>query len=245
MTGRADNMLDEVAAELALGHRIEGVARKFLPQQRFEGELLDLALQLLRTLLGLASQILDLSLHGGDLLFLLADPQGQGGFGLLLGLIADGTKLRLHLLLDRQLHLALGVVELALLSDQVGLGLLGFGQLGVALPQHLVELGDLFDLGVDVDGDQALRLLGFGRRDTTAFFIDLGGHLRIDGVPGRGDLRLLVANDRFPTGYLGFFSGELVLVPPAGVFNQRRRQRFRQLDLRSAIWARQCWFGHG
>jgi hypothetical protein len=70
-------------------------------------------------------------------------------------LVTHGTELGLHLLLDRQVHLALGVVELALLSDQVGLGLLGFGQLGVALPQHLVEVGDLFDLGVNVDGNEA------------------------------------------------------------------------------------------
>jgi hypothetical protein len=39
-----------------------------------------------------------------------------------------------------------------LLLDQVGLSLLRFGQLGVALLQHLVEVGDLFDLGVNVDG---------------------------------------------------------------------------------------------
>jgi hypothetical protein len=159
------------------------------------------------------------------------------------GLVANDTELGLHLFLDREAHLALGVVELALLSDQVGLGLLGFGQLGVALPKHLVEVGDFFDLLVDVDGDQALRLPGLGRRDATALFIDLGGHCGVDGIPGCGDLRLLITNGRFPTGDLSFFSGELVLVPPAGVLDERRRQRFRQLDLGSASWTGECWFG--
>jgi hypothetical protein len=58
--------------------------------------------------------------------------------------------------------------------------------------------------------------------------------LRVDGIPGGGDLRLLLANGRFSTGDFGLFSGQLVLVPPARGFDQRRRQRFRQLDLRSA-----------
>jgi hypothetical protein len=140
LTGRADDPLDQVAAEFALGHGFEDVTRKFLPQQGFEGELLDLALQLLRALFGLAPQIFDLALHRGDLFFLLADPQGQGGFGLVFRLVANGP---------------------------------------------------------------------------------------------------------FAAGDLGFFSGELVLVPPSRVFNERCRQRFRQLDLGSATWASQCWFGHG
>jgi hypothetical protein len=37
----------------------------------------------------------------------------------LLGLVAHGTELGLNLFLDGQVHLALGVVELALLFDQV------------------------------------------------------------------------------------------------------------------------------
>ena len=154
------------------------------------------------------------------------------------------AELGLHLFLDRQVHLALGVVELALLSDQVGLGLLGFGQLGVALPQHLVEVGDLFDLGVNVDGDQALRLLGLGGRDPTALFVDLAATWASMASLAAAICCLLVANGRFSTGDLGLFSGQLVLVPPAGVFDQRRRQRFRQLDLRSASWAGEGWFGH-
>jgi hypothetical protein len=81
-------------------------------------------LQLLRALLGLAPQVFDLALHRRDLFFFLPDPQRQGGFGLLLGLVAHGAELGLHLFLDRQVDLALGVVELALLFDQVGLGLL-------------------------------------------------------------------------------------------------------------------------
>jgi hypothetical protein len=155
------------------------------------------------------------------------------------------TELGLNLSLNRQVHLALGVVELALLSDQVGLGLLGFGQLGVALLQHVVEFSDLFDLGVNVAGDQALRLLSFCRGDTTALFIDLFGHCGVDGILGGGDLRLLVANGRFAVCDLGLFSGQLVLVPFSGGLDERRRERFRQLDLRSACRAGEGRFSHG
>jgi hypothetical protein len=174
-----------------------------------------------------------------------SNANGQRFLGLLFRLVAHGAELGLNLFLDGQVHLTLGVVELALLSDQVGLGLLGFGQLGVALPQHVVEVGDLFDLGVNIDGHEALRLLGLGRRDATALFIDLGGHLRVDGISGRGDLRLLVANGCFSACDLGFLSGQLGLKTLAGDFDQRRRQRFRQFDLRSASWASEGWFGHG
>jgi hypothetical protein len=81
--------------------------------------------------------------------------------------------------------------------------------------------------------------------EAAALFIDFGGDLRVDGIPGRGDLRLLVANGGFSTGDFGLFSGELVFVPPARVFDERRGQRFRQLDLRSASRAGESWFGHG
>jgi hypothetical protein len=91
LTGRTDHPLYQVAAELALGYGLKHVARKFLAQQRFECKLLNLALQLLRALFGFAPQVFDLSLHRRDLFFLLPDPQGQGGFGLVFGLIADGT----------------------------------------------------------------------------------------------------------------------------------------------------------
>jgi hypothetical protein len=42
--------------------------------ERFEGELLDLALQLLRALVGLAPQVFDLPLHRGDLFLSIAFP---------------------------------------------------------------------------------------------------------------------------------------------------------------------------
>jgi hypothetical protein len=108
----------------------------------------------------------------------------------------------------------------------------------------LVEVGDLFDLGVNVDGDEAFCLLGLGLCDAAALFVDLGGHLRVYGFPGHGDLRLLIANGRFPTSDLRLFAGQLGLKTPAGDFDQRRRQRLRQLDLRSATWAGEGWFGH-
>jgi autotransporter passenger strand-loop-strand repeat protein len=107
----------------------------------------------------------------------------------LLGLVANRTELGLHLFLDRQVHLALGVVELALLFDQVGLGLLGFGQLGVALLQYLVQFGDLLDLGLNVDGNQAFRLLGLGRCDAAA--VSAGGTASDFAVSSGGTANVL------------------------------------------------------
>ena len=205
---------------------------------------MNFALQLLRALLGFTFQVLDLPLHRGDLLFLLSDPQGQSRLGLLLRLVANGGQLGLHLFLDGQVDLALGVVEFALLSDQVGLGLLGFGQLGVPLPEHFVEVGDFLCPCVQIGLDKALGLQGLSDRDLAAFLVEPRGHFGVDGLPGRGHLLLLVTNGGFASGDLGLFLGELDLVPPARVGDQRRRQRLRQLDLGAASWAGQGWFGH-
>jgi uncharacterized protein len=90
-------------------------------------------LQLLRALLGLAFEVLDLPLHRGYLLFLLPNPQVESCPGLLLCLVANGRQLSLHPVLDGQIDLAFGVVEVALLADKVGLSPLGVGQFGVPL----------------------------------------------------------------------------------------------------------------
>jgi hypothetical protein len=47
LAGWPDDSLNQITAELALGHRLDQVTSKPLPQQSFEGEFLNLALQLL------------------------------------------------------------------------------------------------------------------------------------------------------------------------------------------------------
>jgi hypothetical protein len=93
--------------------------------------------------------------------------RSQTGFGLLLRLIARG--LRAAWILNGQVHLPLGVVELALLSDQVGLSLLGFRQPGVALFEHFVEFRDFLGLILKVNGDYAVGLLCLCGNDLAAF----------------------------------------------------------------------------
>ena len=245
MSGGSDNMLYQVAAEFALWHRIEGVARKFLAQQPFERELLNFALQLLRALFGLALQIFDLPLHRCDLLFLFSDLETQRIFGFLFGLLANCGQLGLHLLLDGQVDLAHGIVEFALLSDQIGLRLLRLGELGVTLLQHVVEFGDLPGPVFQIGGEQPLGFLGLGRCDSPALFINLGGHLRVDVLPGHGNFVALLPDGRFPCSNFGLLAGDLGLISLAGVGDQRSRERLRQLYLGAAGRAGQCWFGHG
>ncbi len=99
--------------------------------------------------------------------------QGESRFGLLLRLVANCGQLGLHLFLDGQVDLALGVVEFALLSYQVGLRLLRFGQLGVALLEHFVQVGDFLGPGIKVGRDEALGLLRLGGGDLAAFLVEL------------------------------------------------------------------------
>jgi hypothetical protein len=49
----------------------------------------------------------------------------------------------------------------------------------------------------------------------TALFVQLGGYVSVDGLPGRGDLRLLLANACFPACDLCFLAGELLFKTPA------------------------------
>ena len=107
--------LHQVAAKLAFTDGLDQIERELLPQRCLELQLLHFALQLLRPLFQLALHFLELALRRGDRLLLLAHFQRQPLFRILLCLVADGGQLGLHLLLDGELHLALGVVELALL----------------------------------------------------------------------------------------------------------------------------------
>lgn len=68
-------------------------------------------------------------------------PQFQAFLGFAFSLAAHFSQIGLHALFDGQFQLAFGVVQFALLFNQLGLGLLGFGQFGVANFQHFVQVG--------------------------------------------------------------------------------------------------------
>lgn len=142
----AGHRMHHVAAKLPLGHRREDVGRKRLLEHGLDLELLHLPLELLRALFRPPLELLDLLLHGGDRLLLLGHLELEIAFGLALGLLAGGRERFLHPLLDRELELALRIVELALLAQGVGLGLLRRGELLIAFGKHGVEVGDLWAL---------------------------------------------------------------------------------------------------
>ncbi len=88
---------------------------------------------MLRSLLGLALQLLDLLLHAEDGLLPLLDLQLHRLLGLCLGARLDFGLRFAHALLDREVQLALRVVQLARLLERLGLGLLRFLKLSRAL----------------------------------------------------------------------------------------------------------------
>lgn len=100
-------------------------ARELRAQIGFQFQLEHFALPLLRALLGLAAQVFDLPLHGGNCL--LSQPQLHSVFRLKPRLVADRRKRLLHLLLDGQLQLAAGIIEFSLLGEQISLRLLRLG----------------------------------------------------------------------------------------------------------------------
>lgn len=72
-------------------------------------------------------------MHRRDGLVPLCNFQPDGVLGFLFRLLARRAERFLHALLDGQVHLAPGVVEFPLLADQLGLGFLRLGELGVLL----------------------------------------------------------------------------------------------------------------
>ena len=120
--------LQHVAAELAFRHGLNRVARKFRGKQRFQLQFLNFSLKLLRALLGAPFQVFDLSLHRGNGLIFLHHFEFQFFFGFFFGLVAFRAEIGLHSLFDRQVQLALGIVQLALFTDQLGLGFLGLAE---------------------------------------------------------------------------------------------------------------------
>jgi hypothetical protein len=104
-----------------------------------------------------------------------------------------------------------------LLADQVSLGSQSVGQLGVALLEHFVEVGDFICPGLQIGLDKALGLQGLSDGDFAAFLVKPRGHFGVDLMPRGGQLLLLVTDGRFAGEDLCLFLSELALVPRARV----------------------------
>jgi hypothetical protein len=139
----AKHAVHHIAAELALGHRLDQVTREAVAEQGFKLDLERFTLQLLRALLGLPAQFLDLALHAGDLGLLFRDLGLQRVLSLEPCLVANGTEVLLDLLLHHEVHLTLGFLKLAFLAQHLGLDPLGFGKLRVVGGEHLLQFRTL------------------------------------------------------------------------------------------------------
>jgi hypothetical protein len=242
---RPEHAMQHIAAEFAFRHRLNQVTREAGAQRLLELKLQGLALQLLRALLGLAFQVLDLALHGGHLLLLFEQAELEAFFGLLLGLVAHGGQRLLHLLFDGQVHLAASVVQLALLADQLGLGLLGFGQLAFALTQHALQVQELPVLLVEIGGRELLCLAAFLRDDGLALNGDLFGHVLGNGGLLLGEQGLLAGDLALPLGDLGVLLGHRMLELLARGREHRSGELLRELDFGRAVRALDGGLGHG
>ena len=229
------HVLDRIAAELALGDRRDGVVREAAAQQRFELQLLHLALQLLRALLGFALQLLDLLLHAEDRLLPFLDLQLHRLLGLGLGALLDFRLLLAHALFDGKVQLAPGVVQLPRLPQGLGLRFLRLLKLDRAL---IGELGLLFQqliLVVQIERELGRRLLLLFRRDLLALALQPLRDLRVDRFLGLFDRLGLRADGRLALGDLGFLLAQLRLVLALHRLDERRGERLGELDPGPAV----------
>jgi len=179
-------------------------------QQRFEFQLLDLALELLRAPLGLLLQFLDGPLHRHDGLVLLQHLLLQGVLRVLERLAAHRVETLGDPLLDREIEFAPRIVQLALLLEELRLGRLGLGELRAARLQDTPQVGEFTRLRFELGGAFDPGLLRF-----------LGGKPRA--------LRLELRRD------LGVLVGEALLELEPGGGDERCGQGFGQADFAAAL----------
>jgi hypothetical protein len=96
--------VDDIAAVLAFGHRLDDVRGEPRLEQRLDLQLQHLALQLLRALLGLAPGLVELLLHRRDGLVPLHNLELQPLLGLLARLRAGGFQALLNEPLHREVE---------------------------------------------------------------------------------------------------------------------------------------------
>jgi hypothetical protein len=129
-------------------------------------------------------------------------------------------------------------------AKQIRLHLLGFGELFVFLFQDFLKIGDLFRFLVQVVGQCKPGFFGFVSGDFSALQLHPLGHLGFEGVFCLGQRGLAVLNCFFAPGNVEVFLRQPLFKIAAGGFDERRGQRFRQLDLIFAFRTDDGWFGH-
>ena len=159
----------------------------------------------------LAAALFQLTLHRGDLVFLLGDTQPRGFFGFLPCFLADGAEFGLDLVLDGEVHLAPRVFELAFLARKFSLRLLSDRKLAVALGDDRAEVGDLLRLCINLDRRKALGLGDFLGADALAFTLELHGDRAIDCGALLFKRGLLIAHGLFARGEVRVLPGERLL----------------------------------
>lgn len=159
---------------------------KAAAQHFLQAQLQHLALQLLGALFGAPAQLLDLPGHGRDLglAFQYLELERLLGFGP--GLVAHGGERRSHPFLDGELQFAPGLVELAGATQGVGLGRLGFGELGVPLAQRLGKGRRAVGLRLERSRRFGPGLRGRSGRDRGAQGLQPGRDLGVDAGPRLG-----------------------------------------------------------
>jgi hypothetical protein len=172
--------VQDVATKIAFRHRLDDIPRKPGAEQCLQLQFQAFALRLLRSLLRLALEVLDLPLHRGNLLLLFHYLELQPVLGFLLGLVANHDQRCLNLAFDGQVHLALGIIAFPLLANELNLGLLGLAQLQVTLFEHLSQVGRLFGLLLKIGRDKQPCLVRLFSRDLLALSLDLCRDLLVD-----------------------------------------------------------------
>jgi hypothetical protein len=217
-------LLNDVAAVLALGHGLNDVAGKLRFQQSLEFQLLHLALKLLRSLLGPALEFLDLPLHGSDGFLLLHDLEAEFFLGVFACLYARDFQPLLYARLDGQLEFTSGIVQFALFANQLGLRLLRLGQLALSLLEHVLQLGDLLGLLLDVARQRAFGPHGGLSLDLGARALEPVLDLGIDAFARFDELLFAHAHGRFSLGHLGLHAVQSLVEIPARGLDERRGQ---------------------
>ena len=220
-------MLQHIAAELTARYSRDGVVREAHAEERFELELLYFALQLLRALLRLAPQLLDLLLHRMDHLIFLRDLETKTVFGFLLRFLLNLHHTRADPFFDGEIELPHLLLQLALAPHNVRLRLLRLGELELARLQHLVELRHFALPGLHLHTQREAGLALFFLCDFLPLEDEALRQLVLERVA-------IAPNPGFAFAQFGFLALELGF--PA--LEERRGQRLGQLDFRVAMRTR-------
>jgi hypothetical protein len=125
------------------------------------------------------------------------------------------------------------------------LRLLRLGQLALALLEHVVQVGYLLGLLLDVAGQRALGPRGGVSLNLGTRALELVLDLGIDAFARLDELLFAGAQRRLSLGHFGLHAVQPLVEIPAGGLDEGRGQRFGQLDLPLAVGASDGGVSHG